>query len=159
MHSTAYTDVTCQTHLRDKESIYFPQQQPQKKSPAGPSEWEQIFNEPQPASGSSGFKGDLPTSLTIPSGVHQRKKEQHTRTYWSRGYWDGCWAAKEEKTKHNHYPRRPMHRERRKEEYGKGRESISLRGGERQSTNRHRGNPMTNSRVVGRTGQKLEENC
>jgi len=53
------------------------------------------------------------------SGVHQKKKEQHGRTYWTKCYRDGCWQLQEEKTRNHHYPRRPIPGERKVRGWGK----------------------------------------
>jgi len=96
MSWTACTEDACQKHRTDKESTYFPQPPRRNKSPAGPSEWEQTCNV-QP-----------PTGPKTTSGVHQKKKEQHGRSHWTKCYRDGCWQHKEEKTKNHYYPRRPI---------------------------------------------------
>ena len=53
------------------------------------------------------------------SGVHQKKKEQHRRTHWTKCYRDGCWQHKEEKTKNHYYPRRPIPGEKKVRGWGK----------------------------------------
>ena len=108
MSWTACTEDACQTHLRDKEGAYFPQPRQRSKSAAVPSEWEQTCEVQPPATGPSGFSKETPTGPKETSGVHQRKKEQHGRTHWTKCYRDGCWQHKEEKTKNRHYPRRPV---------------------------------------------------
>jgi len=55
--------------------------------------------------GPSGFNEEPPKGPKTTSGVHQRKKEQHGRTHWTKCYRDGCWQHKEEKTKNHYYPR------------------------------------------------------
>jgi len=99
---TACTEDACLIHRTDKESTYFPQPQRRSKSPAGPSGWEK-----PPGTGPSRSNNEPPKGPRTTSGVHQRKKEQHTRTHWTKCYQDCCWTHKEDKTRNNRYPRRP----------------------------------------------------
>ena len=59
------------------------------------------------------------------SGVHQKKKEQHWQTHWTKCYRDGCWQHKEEKAKNDYYPRRTIARE--KKVRGRGKEASTRR--------------------------------
>ena len=119
MSWTACTEDTCQTHRKDKERTYFPQSQRRKKSPAAPSEWEQTCEIQPPMTGPAGFNEEPPTGPKTTSGVHQRKKEQHGRTHWTKCYRDGCRQYKEEKTKNHYYPRRPIPGEKKVKGWGK----------------------------------------
>jgi len=119
MSWTACTEDKCQTHRTDKESTYFPQTQRQNKSPAGPSEWEQTYEEQPPATGPSEFNKEPPTEPKTTSEVHQRKKEQHGRTHWMKCYRYGCWQHREEKTNNHYYPRRLIPGEKKVRGWGK----------------------------------------
>ena len=83
MSWTACTEDACQTHRSDKESAYFPQPQ-RNKSHAGPSEWEQTYKTQPPTTGTSGLNEEPPRGPKITRGVHQKKKEQHGRTHWTK---------------------------------------------------------------------------
>jgi len=115
----ACTEDACQTHKLDKESTYFPQPRRRSKSHAGPSEWELTCETQPPTTGTSGFNEEPPRGSKITSGVHQKKKEQHGRTYWTKCYRDGWWQHKEEKTRNHYYPRRPIPGEKKVRGWGK----------------------------------------
>ena len=72
MSWTAWTADACQTHLRDQEGAYFPQQQ--SKLVAVPSEWEQTYEVQRPVTGPSGLKRKHQLAEKQPAGYTKERR-------------------------------------------------------------------------------------